>query len=263
MPVAICEEGEDTVARSPYGGSYGGIVTDTGLPFRYARRMVSSMIEYFEDTEVDKIRIRPTPREQMPDPSCNLEYHYIDKGFEIVDKEVTNVINLGLFEDDPFDIYTRSCRSKVRKSKDEGVTVEEWSDDWESFHEILSETWERHGKTPTHTLDELKDLESRFPDRIKLCIAYYEDEPVAGICEFLISPRINFHFYNCHREEYRDLAPVNLLIDKELRWSKENGYELFDFGTSVENFEPKDGLIKFKEGFGSTGNFRNLYEYIF
>lgn len=260
MPLALDESDAEKIANSPYGGSYGGIVTGNSMKFRYAKDVVSAMIDHLKEKGIDRIRIRPTPREQHISPSSYMEFHYHDHGFKVVDKEVTSVVDLNRIDDDPFDIYNRSCRNKVRKAKREDVEVSDHSHDWEAFYEILAETWDRHEKTPTHTLPELRDLYRRFPDRVKLSMAYHEDEPVAGILQFFVSSTTNFHFYNCHREEYRDLAPVNLLIDTEIRRSLEEGFRYFDFGTTVENYDWNDGLMTFKESFGAMGHFRNVFE---
>jgi lipid II:glycine glycyltransferase (peptidoglycan interpeptide bridge formation enzyme) len=218
------------------------------------------LIDHLSELGVDELIIRPTPREQHTYPTAYTEFQLSNQGFEIKDRELTNVIDLRRITDDRFDIYERSCRSKIRKSERNGVEIEEWSEDWESFHEILVKTQLRHGEEPTHAKSELKQLDKLFPDRTRLCMAYYNEKPIAGIFEFLVNERSNFHFYNCHLKDYRDLAPVNQLLDREIKWSLEQGFDFLDLGTTVEEFEWNDGLMRFKESFGATGHLRDVYQ---
>lgn len=260
LPLAYDESPDGTtVARSPYGASYGGLALEPGCKFRYVGRVVDALLEVLDD-DVDRVEIRPTPREQSVSPSAYQEFHYDDAGFEIADREVTSALDLQRFGDDPFDVYESRCRRAVRKARKEGVRVEADTDDWAAFHEILSETLDRHGKEPTHSLAELRDLARLVPDRLRLSVATLDGEPIAGILAFLLNDTTDQVFYNCHRSEYRDYNPVNLLLDSEIRWANEQGFRYVDQGTSVENHEWNDGLVKFKESFGTVGHFRTVYE---
>lgn len=258
MPLAIDEEEGRRVARSPYGGSYGGIVVEDDIPFRRVDDMVEALVDYLEEKSVDEAIVRNAPREQNPVPSSYTEFHYSHKGFEIEDREVTNVVDLDRFEEDPFEIYEGRCRTAVRNAREELETTHN-SEDWDSFYDILTETYDRHGKEPTHTREELEELSDRFPDRVRMALAYHEGEPAAGILQFVIDERVNSHFYNCRKEEHRGKNGVNLLLDEEIRRSKTQGFRYLDLGTSVENYEWNDGLVKFKESFGATGHLRNVY----
>jgi Uncharacterized protein conserved in bacteria len=220
MPLAIEKQDGNTVARSPYGGSYGGIVHDTDLKFRYMGRMVAAMVDHLQEMEVDEISIRASPREQDRTPCSYLEFHLLDHGFDVADTEVTHVVDLSRFDDDPFDIYEGRCRRAVRKTKDEGIVVDRDPDDIAAFYDLLLETYDRHGKTPTHTLDELRELRSRFTDRVNLSVATYDGKVIAGQLGFVLNSRTYIHMYNCRSDEHKQLNAVNRLIDEEIRWAK-------------------------------------------
>lgn len=259
LPLAY-DRSDGVLARSPFGGSYGGLVLSEGCPFRYVNRIVESAMEYLRSNGVDRVRIRPTPREQCHTPSAYQEFSYRYHGFEIADQEVTSVIDLSRFDDDPFDIYESRCRRAVRKAKKEGLTVKADTDDWGMFHGILTDTLDRHGKKPTHSLRDLRSLYDLVPNRIRLSLAYLDDTPVAGIMVFLLNETTACIYYNCHKTDYREYNPVNLLIDNEIRWANKNGYRYVDQGTSIENDYWNDGLVKFKESFGASGHFRTVYK---
>lgn len=262
VPIAY-EEGADgaVVARSPFGGSYGGIVTPEGCEFRYVKRMVDALLEELRADGVDRLRVRPTPREQATTPSCYEEFHYYHRGFELVDREVTCALDLDRFDDDPFDVYDSRCRRAVRKAQREGVTVREDVQEWETFHELLRETLQRHDQEPTHSLADLRRLAELVPGRLRLSLAELDGTPIAGILSFQINDLTDIVFYNCHRREYRDHNPINLLVDREIRWANEHGFRFVDQGTTVEDHQWSSGVTKFKESFGSVGHFRTVYEW--
>jgi len=259
LPLAIVKEGGRRIAKSPYGGSYGGIVVKPALKFRYAKEMVEVLIDYLRYQNVDELVVRPTPREQHAFPSAYVDFHLVSAGARVVDRELTSVIDLRRIGSDRFDIYEGSCRTEIRKAERKGVEIEEWSDAWDQFYPILEETYARHGKEPTHTQSDLSQLAELFPDRIRMGLAYFEAEAVAGSVQFLVNDRTNLHFYNCHRETHRNVAPVNLLLDREIKWSLANGYDFLDLGTTVENGTWSSGLMQFKESFGALGHFRTVY----
>lgn len=259
MPMAIEDRDGTTIGRSPYGGSYGGIVVDDEIKFRYVERMVEAMVDHLSNLSIDEIVVRSQPREQHRTPSSYVEFHLLNNGFEIVDHEITHVVDLSRFKSDPFDVYEGRCRTAVRKAKEFDVTVERQSNDWDTFYELLIDTYDRHGKEPTHSLNEFRDLHRRFPDSVFLSIARFDGEPIAGQVGFDVDSNTYLHMYNCRSEKHDDRNAVNLLLDTEIRWAKEQGYDFFDLGTSVESFDWNSGLVQFKESFGATGHFRNVY----
>jgi len=258
MPFALFNEKDGPVGLSPYGGSYGGIVHKKHLPFRYANGIVASLIDYLKKEGVQKTFIRPPPHHFYEVYTSYIEYLLGCYGFKIARQDVLSVIDLRRFKSSPFEIYDKRCRTAIRKAE-KVVRIEKWSNEVDAFYKILKQTYDRHCKRPTHSLEELRKLKVMFSTSLKIDIAYLNDEPIAGICEFLCNPRVDLHFYNAHRTKFRQYYAISLLIHEEILWAKEKGYCYLDFGTSAEGFKWNDGLFTFKESFGATGYPRNTY----
>jgi lipid II:glycine glycyltransferase (peptidoglycan interpeptide bridge formation enzyme) len=52
---------------------------------------------------------------------------------------------------------------------------------------------------------------------------------------------------------------MSLLIFDTILDAKEREFDFFDFGTSSVNMIGRENIFRFKESFGSIGNFRHTY----
>lgn len=261
MPMAVLKDGKDTLARSPYGGSYGGVAFPCHFSFAHSEELVKSMHTFFKDNDFSEVRITPPPEIYGRIPSNYIEFNMMANGFQLTRREVTSVIKLNSFNSDPFKIMEKRSRSAVKKALKEGVKIVESSKDYESFYNILKETKDRHHAQPTHTLEELNKICSLVPGSIKLDIAYVEKDPAAGILYFICNPQVILTFYICHKPEYNNCYPVSLLLYQGISWSKNHNFRYLDLGTTTIDMQPNYGLFMFKESFGSTGYFRDTFNW--
>ena len=151
--------------------------------------------------------------------------------------------------------------TEAPESKRKDVKVKENCKDYVAFYQILKETKDRHGAQPTHKLEELLKLKEILKDSIKLDMAYVNDHPAAGILYIICNPLTTLAFYICHKTIHRDFYPNNLLLYTGMSWAKRNGFRYLDLGTTTNKMSPNHNLFMFKEGFGSTGYFRNTYDW--
>lgn len=261
MPLAIFEEEDKLVAKSPYGGSFGGIVVNDHFKFRYSEELIDSMVKFFRDNNFGEIYITPPPLIYSKMPNCYIEFNLLKSGFEIINREITSVIKQDCFDSDPFDIFEKRARTAVKKARKEGVHVSESSEDYNAFYKILKETKARHNAEPTHTLQELKKISDILPNSIKLDIAYVNEEPAAGILYFICNSQVVLTFYICHKTAYSKFYPVNLLIYHGIVWAKKNKFKYLDLGTTTQDMIPNHDLLMFKESFGSVGYFRDTFKW--
>jgi lipid II:glycine glycyltransferase (peptidoglycan interpeptide bridge formation enzyme) len=259
--MATFKDGKDTIARSPYGGSFGGVVVPNYFSFSHSEGLVKSMQEFFRENDFSEVQITPPPEIYSKISSNYIEFNMMAKGFQLKTRDVTSVINLDSFNSDPFEILEKRSRTAVKKSIREGVIIVENSEDYSSFYDILKETKARHNAQPTHTLEELLKIRCLISNSIKLDMAYIDGNPAAGILYFCCNYQVLLCFYICHKKEYENYNPVNLLMYKGILWSKNNNFKYLDLGTTTQNMQPNYGLFKFKESFGSTGYFRDTFNW--
>lgn len=156
---------------------------------------------------------------------------------------------------------SESRKSGLRKALREGVTVQE-SHDLAAFWDILNNNLHnKYGATPVHTLAELELLQSRFPEQIKLFMAYKDGTPVGGTMLYL-TPQVVHTQYISASPEGKRLGALDAIFDlliNRTAWTA----RYFDFGKSTENQGTtlNAPLIFQKEGFGGRGVCYDTYEW--
>ena len=184
-------------------------------------------------------------------------------GYQYLKREVSSILFLEDSIEENLTKFNPAHRQAVRKAQRMNVDVRQ-TDDVESFYEILRKNLKtRHGVEPTHTVAELKNLHTLFPDHIQLNGAFVKDNMIGGVVNFIANNDVILAFYISHDEDYQEYRPINLLFYEIFRWAISNNYSVFDFGIFTVNEEPNMGLAKFKEKFGASGIFRDTLDYHF
>lgn len=154
----------------------------------------------------------------------------------------------------------KSRYAGAHKASEHSVSYEE-STDLKTFWDVLDEVLQtKHQKSPVHTHEEMRMLQCRFPDNIRLFTALHDGKVVAGTLVYDMG-HIAHTQYIASSEEGRR---VNAL-DGLLRYLIEEVFAerlYFDFGISTEQGGEylNEGLIFQKEGFGARAVVYDTYE---
>ena len=179
-------------------------------------------------------------------------------GFGGVQPRTVMVLDLDPDLDKILEGFKSKWRYNIRLAERKGVEIREGGEaDIARFHDLVVETAERdefsvRGRGYFESL--WKHLSPS--GMLKLFLAEYSGHLLAGIMLFCMGPRV-VYTYGASSNEHRNVMPNHLIQWHAIRWSKENGYGIYDFrGVSpVRNGEPVDpnlaGLNRFKEGFGA------------
>jgi len=259
MPMAIFESSRGQEALSPYGASYGGPIFTHALKHSEATAVVSALINYLHKTEINSLKLTVPIYPCYPDYSDAFPYALLTHGFQVAQSEVSSVVPLGGSQS-LSTTFNPQTRKNIRKAMDNGIRTSE-SDDSECFYNLLEETMSGHAATPTHSREELFNLKQRFPDRIKFIIAWQENKPIAGICQFRVCQNLSVSFYLCQSEQHKHLQGLSFIIEKALEKSREIGIRWYDLGTSTNLSVPRDSVFRFKESFGARAYFRRSYRW--
>ena len=157
--------------------------------------------------------------------------------------------------------FTESRRSGFRKALKAGLTVRE-SDDVDAFWHILNDNLtQKYAVRPVHTADELRLLQGRFPDNIKLWFVYDGDTPIGGTLLFL-TPQVLHTQYISATPYGKQHGAIDLLFD-HLIYNIYADYPYIDFGKSTvsDSADLNEQLIFQKEGFGARAVCYDTYEY--
>jgi len=151
-------------------------------------------------------------------------------------------------------------RRGVGKACKHGVNFHE-AHDLAAFWKVLETVLEeRHGCVPVHSLDEMKQLKSAFPEQIRLYVAADDEEVLAGVVVYEAGPVAHAQ-YIAASDKGRAVGALDGLfayLIEEVYATK----PYFDFGISTEQGGSylNEGLLFQKEGFGARAVVYDWYQ---
>jgi Acetyltransferase (GNAT) domain len=145
----------------------------------------------------------------------------------------------------------RRLRS-AKKALKHNVTIVEQTDFSVYWDQVLTPVlWEQHQQRPVHTLSEIRLLQSRFPERIRLFVALLEGHPVAGAVLYDYGSVLHTQYLAASLPA-REVGALDLLI-RTLVTNPPTRPRFISFGISSEEQGRalNVGLLDWKEGFGA------------
>jgi len=156
-------------------------------------------------------------------------------------------------QDEVFNQFHSKTRYNIRLAMKKGVEVKIGNkNDLEDFHKIMIETGVRD-KFVIRSLGYFQKMYDIFaPDNLRLYMAYYNGQPIAGTIAILYGNKC-WYLYGASSNQYRNVMPNYLLQWEMIKWAIENKCDIYDFrGVSgdISEDNPLYGLYRFKKGFG-------------
>lgn len=250
-----CIEG-DTL-WSHRGLTYGGWL----VPLKHfdATVMVEVMdaaCQWMSDNSIKRLVYKPVPHIYHRYPCEEDLYALFRHQAKLIETNISTTIDLTCPL--PLDRGNKSGANAARKA---GIQVGP-SEDWEGFWRLLSSLLdERYGTRPVHTLDEMRLLQGRFPDGIRLYAATLDGEMLAGVVMYLSQPVAHCQYIGASPQG-KDSKALTLLFDYLIGEAKASGYRYFDFGISNEDHGRylNEGLVRQKSRLGGRGIVYNTFE---
>lgn len=157
--------------------------------------------------------------------------------------------------------FSELRRRGVKKSIKAGVTISETTN-FSQFWDILNNNLRsRYEKSAVHTLEEIQLLQSRFPNNIRLFIAEYLNNTIAGVVLFVMENIVHAQ-YIAANQEGKEIGALDHIFDEMIN-RVFIATPIFDFGHSSEQngHYLNENLIFQKEGFGGKGVVYEIYKY--
>ena len=238
-----------------HGGlTYGGFIFGRGMSAPTMLEMMTELRHLCRAEGMQSVIYKTIPYIYWRYPSDEDRYALFLNEAELYRRDLMSVVDRSC----PLLPQGRRARG-ARKAERIGLTVRE-SDDIAAFWRMLTENLlTKHQVAPTHSLDEIVRLQSRFPARIKL---YHVDDhgaPVAGTVLYLTDTVIHAQ-YIAANEVGREAGALDLLFSNLLKMGS-FPQQYFNFGTSTEEGgrNLNAGLVAFKEGFGARSICHDFY----
>lgn len=183
---------------------------------------------------------------------------------QAVQPATTIVISLDCDEDEILKQMKSKTRYNIRLAERKGVTIKEGDEaDISLFYNLMEETRERdvfgiHQEAYYRAALEIFGSQ----DQARLFLAYYGDEPLAGLMAFAYGSKA-YYLYGASSNRHRNLMPNHLLQWRAMLWAREQGCTSYDlWGIPDEAGEREEdmeevlkrgglwGVYRFKRGFG-------------
>ncbi|EIM02653.1 hypothetical protein UUC_08733 [Rhodanobacter denitrificans] len=245
----------DKLVTSHGGLTYAGLIRGQALRADATLAVFGQMADAYRALGAQRIVYKAVPHVFHAYPAEEDLYALQRMGARLTRRDLSSVIAL----QEPFQ-FTEPRRRAVRKAGRAGISLQVGTDP-ASFHALLSEVLRQHHVAPTHSLQELRLLQARFPRQIVLHEARREGVLLAGALVYDLG-RVVHTQYLAAAEEGRRLDALSFLL-AGLIGSTYADRRYFSFGISTEQAGAvlNSGLVTQKEYFGARGIVHDCYEW--
>lgn len=245
---------KDKLIVSHQGLTFGGLLYSFDVKANQIGEMVDLAIDHYKSAHCEQIILKPTPYFLHQYASHEDLYFWHLKGAELYRRDLSTVVDLRQEYK-----YSKGRKWIINKARKENVQIRE-SEDWELFHVTLSQALATHGAHPVHTIDELKLLKSRFPEKIRLYAAYSGNSFVSGALAFSYGKTLHTQ-YLANSPTGREVGGLDLLLDELINIARSQNFHFLSFGISTtdEGRSLNQGLLQQKESYGGRGVLHDWY----
>jgi hypothetical protein len=256
FPAAL-DPGREGYATSHPGLTYGGIIHAGSLRGEMMIEALQAIAKEYRAAGLRFLRYKAVPHIYHRVPSADDLYALFCLGAALCRCDLSATI----------DLPSRPRSSKLRRrdlnrARRSGVQIVFGSCYFEAFWPVLEENLTtKHRVSPVHTIEEIKRLQSIFPEQIECVVGKLNDEVVAGAVLFR-TPQVIHAQYIGSTALSREVAAMTAVLEQAIVKSEEWGARYFDFGISTEDGGRRlnSGLQQFKTSFGAGGVTYEFYD---
>jgi hypothetical protein len=259
LPAALDPADPRCVVSHP-GATYGGFVLSPRRLGHEVFPLLEAVRAHFAAAGLERLRYRCVPAHLQARASEQDTWALWRAGARLSRRDLWSVIDLR----QPRTVDA-DRRRHLRRGAERGLAIARAStpQDYADFHALLVESLrERHGAAPAHTLDDMLELQRRFPDAISLWLARDDGgQCVAGEWIFAF-PGATHGQYGVANAAGRAASAQDLLLETIIQAATEAGQRWFSFGTSTEQAGRvlNEGLFRYKAAFGAGAVVQDFHE---
>lgn len=256
IPAAESPADGSTVVSHP-GATYGGLLTVPGVGGAAYRSMLERSLDVWCGLGYTALAYAPAPFIYHRVPCQDDCYVLWRLGARLSRRTLSACIDLG-HRLPPSSRRKRSLAKALRS----GCSVRRGAAILPAFWPVVEAAlFERHGRRPVHTLEEIQFLASAFQANVECLGAYVGDEIVAGVVLFN-SPTVTHVQYSLSSPAGMSAGAMDLLVEHAIEASAERNARFVDLGISTdsEGLELNESLHQFKLEFGAGTVVYERYE---
>lgn len=231
---------------TPYG--YGGVLFEGDTSDKNLQSFWKAYVDMMRDERVVDNFVR---------------YHPV-LGNALLMKQISSVIDLGKTiaidlssEEEIWNNIISKNRNMIRKAEKNGIEIRHGKgiDLFRDFKRIYNSTMEKDDAEKYYFFEDAfyESIHRDLYDNYEMFYAVKDGEIIAMSIMLFANKQMHYHLSGS-LQEYRNLAPSNLLLYKAALWGCQQGFKTFHLGGGVGSGE--DGLYKFKAAFNRNSDFQ-------
>lgn len=237
-------QGDDWVSHA--GLSFGGLVLHPSSGARIVIDAFDRLRDALGEAGAARLVYKPLPHIYHRQPSEDDLYALHRLGARALRTDLSTTIDLA--RRPPFAKGRRHALAKARRCGIEVQLLTNLAPFWSLLVDTLAG---RHGAVPTHRLDEIRLLASRFPRHIVAHGAWSGSELLAGVVTYAYDGVLHTQ-YMAASPHGRDVGALDAVVAHLIGQATAAGQRWFSFGASTVDGGRtlNDGLVAQKEMFG-------------
>jgi hypothetical protein len=263
LPGGVVEQGGRLIYRSPRGASFGGPVLAEKARGGDVLDLLRVLQDHARQQRWAGIELVPPPRIYRSDGSDVLDFALPAAGFALAPRMLCHALPLDPEAGDALfaNLFRGKNVRRARAALKAGVeTVIGGIALLDRFRVVFDETYARHNVTATHSLDEIRDLFRRLPDRFRLAVATLDGTPLGGLLLMQMSKRVSNAFYICNSGDNPDANAGLAMFATTLNVLAGEGNHYLDLGpSSHDDGTISGGVAYFKESLGAVAYCRDRW----
>ena len=244
------------VVHSHQGLTYGGLVYGESLKLVSVIGVFQKILFFLNENAVSKINLKLIPSIYHNKPSEELNYALFLVNAKLVRRDSLSVVDL--LENISI---SKDRKNNIKKGKRYDLVIKEEVSFDLFWNEVLIPNLQvKHNSKPVHSINEISNLKSIFPNNIRQFNVYKGNQIIAGTTIFM-SKNVAHSQYMSKNNLDKNYRSLDFLHDHLLH-NVFKGVRFFDFGISNEMQGRKlnEGLSYWKESFGASTIAHDFYE---
>jgi hypothetical protein len=254
---AASDRSRHSVVSHP-GTTFAGMIYNLrNLSIEELENHIDLLISHYREQGFLKLEMRLPSIAYHNQPEAKLIFLLLQKKFQIKGSHLINAIKLEKIhnEEDLIKQYLIKRRNRIKKTLNlQTLKFEKWEKIEPSVWDHLSDHLiQKFGTGPTHSLDEINILCSKFPEQIVPYGVTEKETNQYGALGLIFKYKQVFHTqYLDTNFELSTPYPNFFLIHHLILTAVEEGYSVFSFGASTEKWGSvlNKGLFRYKDEFG-------------
>ena len=249
FPAALVPDASSLTIASHPGATFGGVVQDGSIRPDEMIVLLEQIIGYLQEAfGMKQLYYKPVPLIYHRNPVQSDLYALFRLNTSRWRCDLSSTISL-----EHRGNLSQRRRRVLKKATSAGLTLEAGAEHYADFWKILSENLQlKYGKQPVHTVEEILELQKRFPEEIELITSWDGKQLIAGAVMFY-SRTVAHAQYLAANDRGRELGGLDLVIESCIQSASKNNFRFFDFGISTDHdgLFLNNGLCAYKTEFGS------------